>query len=395
MVYPYYSKLQNIAPKMNEGNFGLWYNKFIPVSNFDACKASDDRGDDKNAVSYYHRQYNKLEKNTIKRLLDEKHQDQSGFCDALSSGYETVIFKARLKSPLITGIGESHPHEVSMIFEHNMGIPYIPATGIKGIVRFAHTIGLISGLTPEKIETDKEGKAYFNDEENWTNVPNLFGTQSKRGAAIFLDAYPETIPALHVDIMNPHYGEYYSTDSNEIPPGDYLNTNPIKFLTVAKDTIFIFRALVDKEKSDLVEMVKTAFRKALTEEGVGAKTAVGYGLFDNIEEKEADSVLVYIKKEKEKKAQKAQEAIDRAEAERVAGLTEDEKMIEKITGLQNDSSQIAELVKTCFSGSYENSVYSVLKKKLEKLGQWKPGGSKQRKTKMQKRNTEIESKINM
>jgi len=30
-----------------------------------------------------------------------------------------------------------------MTFDHNLGIPYIPASSIKGIVRFAHTLDLI------------------------------------------------------------------------------------------------------------------------------------------------------------------------------------------------------------------------------------------------------------
>ena len=282
MTYPFYEGLQDVSQNMTSGNFGLWYNKFIPISSFDACKASDESGDKDNAVSYYHGKYKQSKKDKINLLLEKRHCDQAGFCKALSSEYEAVILKAKLKTPLITGIGEAHPHEVSMVFDHNLGIPYIPASGIKGIVRFAHTLGLIDKIPDGKIvERDKDKKScppHFDDEEDWTHIPQLFGTQAKRGAVFFLDAYPEKTPDLHVDIMNPHYGEYYGEETK--PPGDYLNPIPLKFLTVAKDTVFIFRALVDKKNPELTNMVKTAFRKALTEEGVGAKTAVGYGLFD-------------------------------------------------------------------------------------------------------------------
>lgn len=283
-VYPYYDDLKKIASNMIKGNFGLWYNKFIPIKDFESCKASDGMGDENNTVSHYNDTYKNIKKDTINKLLDKKHQDQASFCVSFSPKYETVIFKAKLKTPLITGIGETHPHEVSMVFDHNLGIPYIPASGIKGIVRFAHTLGLIADIPQEKIKTDKNGK-YFDDEEAWTDVPQLFGTQDKRGAVVFLDAYPENVPDLHVDIMNPHYGEYYGDDTNRIPPADYLNPVPIKFLTVAMGTVFIFRALVAKESPELLSKVKKAFNKALTLEGVGAKTAVGYGIFD-IEEKE-------------------------------------------------------------------------------------------------------------
>jgi len=284
MAYPFYERLQNLSQNMAGGNFGLWYNKFIPISNFDSCKASNERGDKDNAVEYYHNRYKQFQKDTINKLLEKKHRDLSGCCNTLSSKYETIIFEAKLKTPLITGIGESHPHEVSMVFDHNMGIPYIPASGIKGIVRFAHTLGLINKIPDGKlVERGKDGNPcppHFNDEEDWTGVPQLFGTQGQRGSVIFLDAYPEKVPDLHVDIMNPHYGDYYSDDNYTIPPADYLNPVPIKFLTVAKDTVFIFRALVDKDSAGLIDKEKTAFKKALTEEGVGAKTAVGYGIFD-------------------------------------------------------------------------------------------------------------------
>lgn len=409
MAFPFYKNLQEASGSITGGNFGLWYNKFIPISNFDACKASDEKGNKDNAVRYYHDKYNKIRKDTINKLLDKKHFDQANFCNALSFKYETVILKAKLKSPLITGIGETHPHEISMVFDHNLGIPYIPASGIKGIVRFAHTLSLLfdkDGNFTDKYIEEEKGKEVIKENNEKTSIPQLFGTQEKRGRVIFLDVYPEKMPDLHIDIMNPHYGDYYSDDKHKTPPGDYLNPVPIKFLTVAKDTVFMFRALVDKDGAGLPEKVKGALRKALTEEGVGAKTAVGYGLFDQLKEEESDSVIESIKKKEEKKASDAEEAIAKAEAERLKNMTEEEimkekiaklqnEMIEEIAKLQNDSNQISLLVKRCMSSNFKNFVYKGLKEKLEELGQWKPGGSKQRKIKMQKRNTEIESKINM
>ena len=282
--YPYSQDLQKVASNMIKGNFGLWYNKFIPIKDFDSCKASDEEGEETNVVSFYYEKYKKFQKETVvNSLLVKRHQDQKAFCFALSSGYECLVFKAKLKTPLITGIGESHPHEVSMVFDHNMGIPYIPASGIKGIVRFAHTLGLCKNIPEGMIEKDKEGHEYFEDEEKWTYISQLFGTRENRGSVIFLDSYPEKMPDLHVDIMNPHYGDYYSDDTNKTPPADYLNPVPIKFLTVARETVFIFRVLIVKKETELINKVKDAYTKALTEEGIGAKTAVGYGLFQLVD----------------------------------------------------------------------------------------------------------------
>jgi CRISPR-associated protein Cmr6 len=116
-----------------------------------------------------------------------------------------------------------------------------------------------------------------------------------KGKVIFLDAYPAKVPDLHVDIINPHYGDYYRDENGKIPPADYLDPTPIKFLTVKQGTKFTFRALVSKDSDFLLQPVKTAFQIALEEEGVGAKTAVGYGRF---EIQRDDNIKVNVTKEK-------------------------------------------------------------------------------------------------
>lgn len=279
--YPFYQLLQDESKNMSNGNFGLWYNKFIPLSN--AFKAADGRGDDKRAAEFYFERYGQINKNNHASLLKFKHDNQQKYCESFPSvGYELIQIEATLASPLVTGIGESHPNEVSMVFDHNLGIPYIPASGVKGIIRFAHTVSLI----PEALqrgEVDEKGR--FDDEQDWTLIATMFGAQKRKGQVIFLDAYPNSVPQLHVDIMNPHYGPYYS---DGLPPADHHNPTPIKFLTVAPGTTFIFRAIAKKEK-DLPQKVHTAIEKALTEEGVGAKTAVGYGRFDIKHDRQAVS----------------------------------------------------------------------------------------------------------
>jgi len=273
-LYPFPETLQGVSQTKITGNFGLWYNKFIPLSN--VYKPADESGNETVPVEHYLKRYRQMKNNAVEQLR-HKHKNMSDYCASFSpEKYEIVNISAMLVSPLITGIGESHPHEVSMVFDHNLGIPYIPAPGIKGIIRFCHTIGLI----PEACKRDAiDEKGFFDDEEAWTLIPAMFGTQKNRGRLVFLDAYPENVPDLHVDIMNPHYGPYYSDDKKESPPADHHNPTPIKFLTVAKGTNFIFRAIAER-KDDMPEKVRSAFIKALTEEGVGAKTAVGYGRFE-------------------------------------------------------------------------------------------------------------------
>lgn len=156
---------------------------------------------------------------------------------------------------------------------------------------------LDKGVDENKLKRDKEGNLYIDEEEEWTNVPDIFGTggdDAKRGKVIFLDSYPLEVPHLHIDIMNPHYGPYYTDEGHKTPPADYHQPNPIKFLTVAKGSKFIFRVLIDKTHNKYDELKnKTikALKRAITEEGVGAKTSLGYGLFKIVSEKEPSEII--------------------------------------------------------------------------------------------------------
>ncbi len=148
----------------------------------------------------------------------------------------------------------------------------------------------------------------------------LFGTQERIGKIIFFDAFPVNDKFSFVDdVMTPHFGDYYGKTA---PPADYLNPNPIKFLTV-KGTfrfIFIHRPLNGNIKSDLLKEVSDSFTKALEIYGIGAKTAVGYGRFENFKDVTDDVIRTKenefrMKQEKRKKEEK--EKLKEAEKEKI------------------------------------------------------------------------------
>ena len=206
------------------------------------------------------------------------------------SGIKTFSIRAKTISPFITGLGSGHPTETGMILDRNTGVPYIPAPSIKGVLRLACAINLA-----EKNEAyRKSGIVPDNDEK----LVRYFGSMSQneketsRGQLIFLDAYPEGIPHLKVDIMNPHFSKYYSGENKQ--PVETENPVPIKFLTVKEGTQFTFccafmplgNEIISEEKrleieNDVDEMFKTAFEKV----GFGGKTAIGYGRFAFSEKK--------------------------------------------------------------------------------------------------------------
>jgi len=287
---PINKKIDDLLKQNNNytnGNFGLYFNKFVEIND----NGKDQFKPDKD----YHYTNLKNKYDTIKNnnhllnLLKQKHSDQKKYLEM----YEKISFKIyeqsfKLKSPLIVGIGETNPGEVGMVFDRTLGIPYIPASSIKGVTRFAHLLDLLkTGVPDDKIKTDKDGKKYFDQNEDWTKVVELFGGDKKNnkgekescmGQVIFLDAYPDKAPELNIDIMNPHYVKYY--EDKKTPPADYCEPRPIKFLTVAKGETFIFRFIAPND--DLFGYSKKALEKALFEEGIGAKTAVGYGRFGEV-----------------------------------------------------------------------------------------------------------------
>lgn len=203
-----------------------------------------------------------------------------------SSGFHLKEFHATCQWRLIIGLGASHPQETSMTLHHTYGIPYIPGSAIKGATRYCAVLKFA-----EKDKKDDEGweKAIERisrsleegtvlgislDSLKFKNLIDIFGTQNQHGEVIFMDAYPLNEVNLKIDIMNPHYQNYYS---GKEPPADWQNPNPIKFLTVEK-TKFQFNLLSKDE--DLLVKSEALLKSALKELGIGAKTAIGYGIFN-------------------------------------------------------------------------------------------------------------------
>ena len=158
--------------------------------------------------------------------------------------------------------GEATVYETSIRLHHIYGIPFIPASAIKGVVR--------SYIISEKFG-NKEEDALKDDE-----FVKVFGSQDKAGKVTFFDAFPTSKPTIKVDIMNPHYGDYYSDKKNKVAPTDTMKLNPINFLTVENTTFEFFIASRDEIDKQCISL----FEKALKNHGIGGKTAVGYGYFD-------------------------------------------------------------------------------------------------------------------
>jgi CRISPR-associated protein Cmr6 len=222
-------------------------------------------------------------------MLEKFHERQTACLESYSElGAGILEISARSATPLLTGIGESTPTEVGMVFHRNMGIPFIPASSIKGAVRYAYCVNFAQDH-PEKVH---QGML---EESDVSGLKELFGSSDSkkafRGGFAFMDCCADQVPTLGMDIMNPHFGKYYQNNHNH-GPVEIESPIPIKFLVVKKGLTYRFRGFfLNPEAKAFKKSLVHAMETALTLLGIGAKTAVGYGRFDNIKELESTEFL--------------------------------------------------------------------------------------------------------
>lgn len=216
--------------------------------------------------------------------LEKKQKLQSEYLSSLKEDeIQTFTITAKTSSPFITGLGSGHPTETGMILDRNLGVPYIPSSSIKGVLRLAYAVNIADGRSEV---SDFELEKYFGSTD---------ANKSKRGQLIFLDAYPRGNVELKIDIMNPHFGSYY--DGTNKQPVETESPVPIKFLTVKQGTEFVFNCAYfplnekdlsdDKVKDDVEKMFSTAFSKL----GFGGKTSIGYGRFERVENQNSRAAI--------------------------------------------------------------------------------------------------------
>ncbi len=177
-------------------------------------------------------------------------------------GYAIETFKLKSTAGLCIGMGRTSAIENGITLERNLGIPIIPSSSIKGVLR--NYVSLY-GNDKEKSEIDK----YFGSDDS---------ENPKSGEVDFLSAYmisdlTKNQDIYKVDIINNHFPDYYNKD--DVPPNDWFNPIPVYFLRLSEGVIFQF-TIIGKDKNTISEVLKI-LEVAFKEVGVGGKTAVGYG----------------------------------------------------------------------------------------------------------------------
>lgn len=176
------------------------------------------------------------------------------------------ILQGRLVWRLVSGLGAAHPLETGFVWHRTLGVPFLPGSSIKGMMR-----------------------AWADPDRGWGaggRVDELFGDLTSMGRIMIFDALPVSVPALELDIMNPHYAPYYKECFEDgrrgTPPADYFDPIPLIFLTVAPKARFEFMIAPVRGRASQNDLEEGAelLKSALETIGIGAKTAVGYGVFE-------------------------------------------------------------------------------------------------------------------
>ena len=313
------------------------------------------------------------------RQIKALRQRQATLAECCAS--EILTIPAISTSPFMTGAGLEHPLENGFSFLNPYGLPYLPGSGVKGVLRRAAeelalgfygdtggwdivSLWWLFGFEPSSVyligPSDRMPPAQHEEAQRWQDayrnpetrdaVPRdrlealieaaLNGEQRRRyreqpfllldelmtsqkwrdelrnrGALAFWDVIPE--PAgntLRVEIMTPHYGDYYQGNAT---PHDSGQPNPIPFLAIPPGSSFTFHiqcnpALLPKVLRDSWQiLLEAAFCHAFDWLGFGAKTAVGYGQFPITAIDEAK-----IQRELEIRQRHEAETVKRAELER-------------------------------------------------------------------------------
>lgn len=260
----------------------------------------------------------------------------------------------------VLGLGGESVYETNMTLHHNYGIPYLPSSSIKGVLRswviaqifaqlgnvpedeqeyplinaefraittsklFCTIFGCPENMKKVRFDNGRPKMKMREDDENVTEIESVDAidfnnTNVKKskydydkqaissalntehqGIMTFFDGLPTVAPKIKTDVMNVHYKDWYK-DIGYQAPTDTQRTNPIHFLTVSNENDLQFQThiAVAKNKitlkdigedyklflgdsgltadSQLLDLIEFWLRKALTEHGIGAKTAVGYG----------------------------------------------------------------------------------------------------------------------
>jgi CRISPR-associated protein Cmr6 len=224
-----------------------------------------------------------------------------------------------LDQRLLIGLTGNGALETGCSLSRNYGMPYIPGSSIKGVVR---------AWSEQNLKVD-----YLHD------ISELFGTRDSddfnrvSGLVTFHDAWwiPDSENTEHkpfvLDVVTPHHQEYYNGGKAE--PSDKDSPIPNHLLSVQGSFLFVIEG-----KPEHVALCQTMLMHVLTDRGIGAKTSAGYGymktnlsLYSDLQEKATKRLPpeILAKRRQEEQERQQQAENDKSVAQVCVGLESEYK----------------------------------------------------------------------
>jgi len=235
-----------------------------------------------------------LEAATDEHLLQEVTRRREAILQQLGA----VRFTAKTAGPMTLHLARASALENAGICLHSLyGFVYFPGSGLKGMARaYAETVWLPLQSDQQKAWRQIEDvfgwasnptrRQQISDPNHPAQVrrvndsdPKSSEISASAGNIVFHDAWPVRWPKLQLDIVNNHHTEYYRNE--QAAPGDWEDPEMVSFLAIGPGEEFNFA--LSKRRSDVADkllyLAALWLAGALTYEGLGAKTAAGYGAF--------------------------------------------------------------------------------------------------------------------
>ncbi|MGG1617891.1 type III-B CRISPR module RAMP protein Cmr6 [Paenibacillus sp. NRS-1781] len=191
-----------------------------------------------------------------------------------------LSFIVESQTPIVIGDGHS-VLETSLALHRIYGVPYLPATALKGVAsHYVHR---------------QLGDQYPTLKRTGDDFGILFGTPTSAGFVQFHDALPtpkSVEHALRQDVLTPHHQDYngiivepYHKGLDYKAPRDDDSPIPVPFLTASACFQIVLTCEGEPEQATKwLSLAKTILLGALNTEGIGGKTNAGYGRLLEIEQ---------------------------------------------------------------------------------------------------------------
>ena len=289
MSYPLYTTSAQAAHAWGQNvqfdapNVGLWWTRFYEGFTPEWQVETDSKKD------FIDRTVRWANQGRHAAYAQSLAQRQRSLCESLGGSCVTL----ETTGPMVTGSGISHPVENGFTFHPTLGLPFLPASGVKGLLRAWVQVWMTHDSVEQRDALVREWFGHSGDGRD---------DKASAGSLLFFDALPCGAVSMGCDVMTPHMGKWYESGDairadnfGQTAPADWHSPVPVPFLVIRKGVKFQW-AIAPRRSGDPATAVQRqqAVKRALQElksalewVGAGAKTAVGYGRLVDVAAEEA------------------------------------------------------------------------------------------------------------